>query len=597
MTHTLVALLGTSPGTVTATYYALHAHNPEGLPDRVVIVATDNRDTTEGIKMIRRKFSEPVCGEPPGPQVDEAIVEGVGDLNDANSTTLFQAKITEVLRQERDRSGNTVWLSLAGGRKSMAALAALAAQIVGVERMIHLYVIPELEQHGDINQLLLDSSWQTRCLHPDKGDYTLVEVPFFELAVDKGQLGLLLQGQPDAFVHEVVRAKPEILAKLPPDVVRAYWDYVAAKAPAPQYEDFTLHIGPDTTANDDFSIIAHGEGSADVRTTATALFTPSDVSYFIALANAYTHTADAIAFARALGNELFSSLFTGKLLQALWNKQGWADHEGRNVRLRLCFAPDARLETLPLRRVPWELMFDNETFLGLQRKFSIVRHLETSQPSGIIAVEGPLRVLIAAATPKNSLSLPEDFELNALYQGVQEFAVRLAVTGLHNPPRTFAALKHSLDTLRPHALYFAGHGTPGGLVFEDNQGKADIRPAGEVGALLADRGVRLVVLNACYSTQAAAPDLSSVAEALITAGVPAVVAMQSAIYTGQWEGAPAVCFAREFFYHLAAGWPVDACVTIARIKMEQTLPNSLQWALPVCFLRSGDGLLFAITGT
>lgn len=592
MTRTLVASLGTSPGTVTATYYALYERNPEDLPDRVVVVATEAREAEECLKMIRHKFRHPDDHEPDGPRLEAALVEKVADLHDAPSTAAFQAKIAQVLRQERDRPGNQVWLSIAGGRKSMAALAALAAQIIGVDWMVHLYVVPELEQHGDINQLLQDSSWQPRCLHPNVGDYTLVDVPFFELAVEKGQLELLLQGQPDAFVHEIVRARPGILTRLPCDVVKAYWNYVGTHVPQPQYEELTIHVEPRPTPAADFPIVTHGEGTADVRGEMIPLFDPGKIADFVGLAAQPHLTETAQATLRALGRKIFDSLFSGKMLEAFWTKQGWATHCGKDVRLRLRFAPDARMEGLPLRRVPWELMSDDQEFLGLERRISIVRHLEAAQPAGMVMVAGPLRVLVAAANPKE-YPLPEDVELRALYLGVQDLALRLAVLGLDDPPRTFAGLERALDDVSPHVVYFTGHGQPGGLVFETPDHTAEVHPAEEVGALLTRRNVRLVVLNACYGAQSSAPDLTSVAEALVAAGVPAVVAMQSAVLTGRRRDAPAVRFANEFFYHLAAGWPVDACVTAARIAIQKALPDSFQWALPVCFLRSGDGRLFA----
>ena len=204
---TLITLLGTSPGTVTAAYYAL-CEQGYGPPERVVVVATEARETDECLKMIQGEFRRL---EPAGPRLERAVVP-IPDLEDEPTTKEFQAQVAAVLRRERDRPDNRVWLSIAGGRKSMAALAAIAAQLIGVDRMFHLYVARELEQHGDINQLLLDPDWQPRCLHPAKGKYTLVEVPFFELSVKQGQLRLLLEGRPvkarDAEGWLVDRAAP-----------------------------------------------------------------------------------------------------------------------------------------------------------------------------------------------------------------------------------------------------------------------------------------------------------------------------------------------------------------------------------------------------
>ena len=581
---TLITLLGTSPGTVTAAYYAL-CEQGYGPPERVVVVATEARETDECLKMIQGEFRRL---EPAGPRLERAVVP-IPDLEDEPTTKEFQAQVAAVLRRERDRPDNRVWLSIAGGRKSMAALAAIAAQLIGVDRMFHLFVARELEQHGDINQLLLDPDWQPRCLHPAKGKYTLVEVPFFELSVKQGQLRLLLEGRPDAFAHEIIRANPAILTQLPDDVIRDYWAYVTEKyGQPPQYEELTVRIGPRPAPEADFPVTAYGEGVADVSSEFAPIFTPAEVQAVVKAMSEQHPTAEQREATCDLGQNLFNGLFTGNLLRAYDRKQGWADNAGHRLRLRLRLAADACLGDLPLRQVPWELLHDGREFLGLRRDLSIVRHLETDEPAGLVQVKGPLRVLIAAASPRDQRPVGAKEETGQLRVGVQPLALRLTVDGLDNPPSTFEGLKRRLAETRPHVLHFIGHGETSNLIFEDEEGYSDRRSAKKIGTLLAGQGVRLVVLNACYGAQAPPSGITSVAEALVRAGLPAVVAMQSAVYIE-----PAVRFASDFFFHLALGWPVDACVTEARIEMQNLLPESLQWALPVCLMRAGDGQLFS----
>ncbi|HHH42205.1 MAG TPA: hypothetical protein ENK56_09420, partial [Chloroflexi bacterium] len=355
---TLVTLLGTAPGTVTATYYALGEQGYD-LPDRVVVVATESRETDECLKMIRRKFRRPTADEPPGPDL-EAVLVPIADLEDEESTRTFQARVAEVLRQERERPDNEVWLSIAGGRKSMAALAAMAAQFIGVQRMFHLYVSPDLERYGDINQLLLEPEWQQRSLHPAQEDYTLVEVPFFEVGVERETLHLLLRGKPDAFVHQVVQAKPALLAKLPDETIRAYWDYVFQEyGSPPQYEELTVCIGPRPSPEEDFPVLAHGEGVGDLHSTFVPLFDPAEVAaLFQALADR-SQITEAAPKAQDLGRKLFNGLFSGSLLEAFRQAQKQAKSLGL-LRLRLRLDPEARLGDLPLRQLPWELLHDGE---------------------------------------------------------------------------------------------------------------------------------------------------------------------------------------------------------------------------------------------
>jgi hypothetical protein len=484
----------------------------------------------------------------------------------------------------------------------MAALAAIAAQLIGVDKLFHLYVVPELERHGDVNQLLLEPRWKERCLHPTEEDYTLVEVPVFKLSVEQDHVRLLLDGKPDGFVHEVVRAKPTILAELPEDVVRDYWAYVIDEhGHPPQYEELTIRIGTRPASDADFPVTAYGEGVEDVTSEFIPLFDTKEIKAALEAVGSSWTKNDQQEAAKALGRKLFDGLFTGSLLKALWQAESRADTLGHRLRLRLRLADEARLDDFPLREIPWELLHDNEKFLGLSQKMSIVRHLETEQPAGITPIKKgeELRVLIAAASPAgwSDLSQAEALELRQLYTGVQKLALRLGVDDVEEPPRTFEGMKRRMKEKCPfHVLYFTGHGEPGELVFEKHDRGADVRPVEQVAALLTDQDVRLVVLNACYGAQSVTSHTVSIAEGLVEAGLPAVVAMQSTIVTGKLVSHPAIRFAQSFFFHLALGWPIDACVTEARIEIQAAIqgvqPGSFQWASPVCFMRSGDGILF-----
>jgi hypothetical protein len=123
----------------------------------------------------------------------------------------------------------------------------------------------------------------------------------------------------------------------------------------------------------------------------------------------------------------------------------------------------------------------------------------------------------------------------------------------------------------------------------DDQGRAELRNTQEVSRLLADHpALRLVVLNACEGAQTGmqAP-YSSIAEHLVRRGLPAVVAMQTAI-----TDSAAVEFTRSFYGALANGLPVDAACAEARKAMSLAAPGSWEWATPVLYLRSPDGELW-----
>jgi CHAT domain-containing protein len=100
---------------------------------------------------------------------------------------------------------------------------------------------------------------------------------------------------------------------------------------------------------------------------------------------------------------------------------------------------------------------------------------------------------------------------------------------------------------------------------------------------------RLILLNACEGARNSREDpLSGVATALVVRGIPAVVGMQFEI-----SDRAAITFSSEFYSALVDGLPVDAALAEARQAIF-FLPNWIEWATPVLFMRSNDGVLFKI---
>lgn len=114
-----------------------------------------------------------------------------------------------------------------------------------------------------------------------------------------------------------------------------------------------------------------------------------------------------------------------------------------------------------------------------------------------------LRVLaICAAPASDEAPLAIDREWAAL-RGIAE-SQRAQITLVRLVPPTREALRAALRSccergVAPHVLHFAGHGRPDRLVLEDPVGREDHVSRAALSELLRDGGVRLVVLNACYS--------------------------------------------------------------------------------------------------
>lgn len=146
-----------------------------------------------------------------------------------------------------------------------------------------------------------------------------------------------------------------------------------------------------------------------------------------------------------------------------------------------------------------------------------------------------------------------------------------------------------------HVFHFIGHGSfdatrdEGLLAFSNRDGSSDLRTATDVARLLsAQPTLRLALLNACEGAYASQTDIfASTAATLVQRGIPAVIAMQYEITDGA-----AIEFSEQFYDALTAGLPVDSAVTDARRAVSLAINNTLEWGIPVLFMRSPDGEIF-----
>ncbi len=305
--------------------------------------------------------------------------------------------------------------------------------------------------------------------------------------------------------------------------------------------------------------------------------------------------ADAGADPRAIGEELFRTVFQGELLKAF---QGCLESSkgGPGLRLRL------RLNDVPaLARLPWEYLYDaaGRGFLALSARTPVVRYLELAERLETLAVEPPLKVLAVISTPRGYQELAEaDEEWRRLGQALEPLLAsgRIEIERLERPTRE--ALERRLQGGGPvHVLHFVGHGGfselrgEGVLVFEEEDGRGAPLTGQSLAYILQDHpSLRLAVLNACNGARASRDDtFAGTAQALVQHGVPAVVAMQSEV-----TDATACRFAEKFYRALAAGLPVDACV--GEVRQALAAESNLEWGTPVVYLRAADGRLFGVAG-
>jgi tetratricopeptide (TPR) repeat protein len=339
-----------------------------------------------------------------------------------------------------------------------------------------------------------------------------------------------------------------------------------------------------------------------------------------------------------LGRELFDQVFGDREAQRLWDRAepGLAD-----TRMEVVTDVDGATA------IPWELLRDPLTNTPLAlRAGAFVRR--NPQPARLLvppdrAVER-LRVLLVICRPGGREDVPFRSVASHLVR-VSDDARQAFDLDVLRPP-TFArlgqVLRAAADRGQPyHVVHFDGHGTwadlggaagatggswsPGGgplrygdsrsgahgyLLFEDPEVPSKIRYVNgpELGALLAQTGVPVLVLNACRSAHAelattpeeasaqveATPGdpharvraYGSLAQEVVDQGVAGVVAMRYTVYV-----VTAARFVGELYASLLAGQELGAAVSRGRQHLAEDptreialRPLALQdWMVPIVY--------------
>jgi len=296
---------------------------------------------------------------------------------------------------------------------------------------------------------------------------------------------------------------------------------------------------------------------------------------------------------RDFGTALFDALFSGEARNRYDVSRERARQAEKGLRIKL------RIQDARLAALPWEFLFDPRAadYVCLSNQTPLVRYLELPQPPQPLAVQPPLRILGLIASPSDLPALDVDCEKQRVEVALKDLRAngRVELTWLEGS--TWRDLQRALRGGPWHIFHFIGHGgydpaSDQGLVaLCDENGRAFRLPADKLGRLLANHpGLRLVLLNACEGARGGESDIfSSAASILVRSGLPAVAAMQYEITDDA-----AIEFSRSFYEALADGLPVDAAVSEARLAINLSVNNSLEWGTPVLHLRAPDGALFAL---
>ena len=145
---------------------------------------------------------------------------------------------------------------------------------------------------------------------------------------------------------------------------------------------------------------------------------------------------------------------------------------------------------------------------------------------------GPLRIVVAIAAPGTGGGGVLDYERElrnvlAAVRAARQGAADVRVV----PFATVGAIRAELDRGPAHVLHLTGHGSPGTLALEDEDGSARPVTADELADLAVPPGQMppVITLSACYTDAAGSQGGTSFAARLCQRGAAAVIATETSI--------------------------------------------------------------------
>jgi tetratricopeptide (TPR) repeat protein len=309
------------------------------------------------------------------------------------------------------------------------------------------------------------------------------------------------------------------------------------------------------------------------------------------------HVLDAL---RAWGTQAFNALF---------------DRRDAGTWLAPSTTLQVRADDAHVLSWPWEALYDPQAgvYLAHQRRLERrLNRLPDPQPAAVLPNER-VNILLVVCRP---------LEHDVRYRSIARPLIELiqsrnlpAHVDILRPP-TFDQLREHLRQ-HPgyyHVLHFDGHGAyaPSGyssprefkartgyLVFENEEGRDDARPAKDIAALLREHPVPAAVLNACQAgaiDEQAENAFAAVATALLQSGIRSVVAMAYSLYVSG-----AQVFLPAFYGRLFESGSVAEGVRAGRQqmladrkRMSARGPYPLEdWLLPVLYRQAPLDFTFA----
>jgi hypothetical protein len=367
------------------------------------------------------------------------------------------------------------------------------------------------------------------------------------------------------------------------------------------YKDFAVEIRPGERKGT-YDILARGEtGEAEAKFKVP--IKPEEIAAFLDEVRTSSRKVSAggqipqpVPMSSEVGEKLHDALFTGAVRDIYVTALDQAHNAGQGLRLQL------RLSATPhLADLPWEFLHNGKNFMLLSTETPLVYYLDLPEAPRPLAVAAPLRMLVTISGPDDLPPLDTEAEKGKLTRALQPLIDNGALRLDFAPDASLGTLQQQFRRARSmgtpyHIWHFIGHGafdatqpdSSSILMFTDEHNHSTPVGGFQLGTMFNSYPeLRLAVLNACQGARSTSNDpFNGVASGLVQNGIPAVIGMQFEI-----SDSAAVKFSSEFYQALVDGLPVDAALAEAR-RAIFFMPNWVEWATPVLFMRVRDGTLF-----
>lgn len=305
---------------------------------------------------------------------------------------------------------------------------------------------------------------------------------------------------------------------------------------------------------------------------------------------AATQTAPGETFILNIGGLLFDELMQGSI-RDLWVEARSGLETGQYLRVRLNLRPPA------VAALPWETLADprRRRTLAADKSLALVRTATDAEFVGrprSIQTKLPAKILLVVAEETDTIDASAELErIHASLAPLIPARLHLEILRGRFDIQT---LRRRLDEYRPDILHVISHGEADGLYLWEN-GELTLVKASQWAATLAlVDSVKLVFLNACLAGQ---PDkttpFAGLAQRLLQTGIPAVIAMQFVVLDRA-----AAAFAGFLYTALVVGpcpGAIDVAMSIARSGLYISDPDRIDYATPLLWLNTPDGLILRWT--